>query len=388
MVLRSSRPTQRAGGFAPPPTSNVYRNIAVSFLGLTLIVVVAALWVSSVYARVTVKTQKDTANLQTTVDIAKSPDQGQLQGRVVEGTFEKIQEFSVKDEQGTAVSTTVQGTVRIVNDYSQPQTLVKTTRLLTSDGRLYRIDKTVTLNPKQSAVVPAHSDQPGPQFVMQQGTRLTIPGLWIDLQKWIYAESVDGFQGGQQMTKVVTTDDVTQAQSALKDAVFQEAQNTLKSEANVPDDWKAVYIENTTDAKSNITPGQSSDQFLASVKLDVTAVYYPSKDMEALVKQKLQEKLPDGHQLVNFNPALVVYKVDSANSSLEKATISINAQASSQLTDKSSQLSKDLILGLSDGDAKTKLLNIEGVESADISIRPSWIHKIPTSADHVDLVVE
>jgi len=388
MVIRSSRPSHRSGGFAPPPTSSVYRNIAISFLGLALIVVIAALWVSSVYARVTVKTQKDTANLQTSIQLAKSPQPGQLQGRVVEGTFEKIQEFSVKNDQGTAVSTTVQGTVRIVNNYSQQQTLVKTTRLLASDGRLYRLDKTVLIDPKQSVTVTAHSDQAGPQYVLAKGTKLSIPGLWIDLQKWIYAETVDGFQGGQQMTKIVTSDDVTQAQKALQDAVFEQAQTTLKSEAGVGDDWQAVYIQKTVAADTNVKPGESSDQFLAKVKLDVTAVYYPSKDMQALVKQKLQEKLPEGHQLVGFNPATVVYKVENADATLGKATISITAQSSSQLTEKSGQLSKNLILGLTDTEAISKLMGIEGVENVDVSIRPSWIHKIPTSADHVDLIVQ
>jgi len=37
--------------------------------------------------------------------------------------------------------------------------------------------------------------------------------------------------------------------------------------------------------RSNISPGQKSDQFLASVKLDVTAIYYPEKDMDVLIRQ-------------------------------------------------------------------------------------------------------
>ncbi|MFZ2804296.1 MAG: hypothetical protein WA001_03660 [Patescibacteria group bacterium] len=387
MATRSSRSHGKTG-FAPPPTSSVYRNIAISFLGLTLVVIVAALWVSSVHAKVDVKTVHETDNLDTTVDIAKSPQAGQLQGRVVEGVFSKIQEFSVKETTGTAVSTTVTGTVRIFNNYSQPQTLIKTTRLQTPDGRIYRIDKTVVIDPKQSVLVTAHSDQPGSQYVLANGTNLAIPGLWIDIQKWIYAQTVSGFQGGEQISKVVSSDDVTQAQKALQDAVFAQAQSELKAEAGAGDDWDAVYIDKTIQSDANVAAGQQSDSFLATVKLDVTAVYYPEKDMQALVMQKLTDKLPEGRELVGFDPSLVVYKVQSADPKMEKATISISAQAQSSLTNKSTELSKDAILGMSDTDAKTKLMAIDGVQSVDISITPSWIHKLPTSGDHIDLTVE
>lgn len=387
MATRSSHAHHRPE-FSAPPSSSVYRNIALSFLGLTVVVVIAALWVSSVYARVTVTTKKDTAKLDAVIEVAKSPHQGQLQGRVVEGVFEKIQEFTVKEQAPAAVDTVVQGTVKITNNYSKPQTLVQTTRLLTSDGRLYRIDKTVTIQPKQSVQVTAHSDKPGKVYVLQPGVKLTIPGLWIDLQKWIYAETVSGFSGGEQMTKIVSSDDVAQAQKELQDAVFEQAQKTLRAEASVGDDWKAVFIQKSLDMKSNVTTGQKSDQFLASVKLEVTGVFYPQKDMDALIRQKLKEKLPDGRDVVDYDPSLVVYKIQNSDPKLEKAEISVSAQASSRLTAQSPQISKEQIAGMNIADAKEKLMSIEGIQSVEITVRPAWIGKLPTSKDRIDLVVQ
>jgi len=388
MAIRPSRHGY-TDGFAKPPAPAVYRRIAYSFFAVTVLVVIGALWVSSVKARVTIKVRRDTTAVQASIDVAKTPEQGQIHGRVVEGTFEKIQEFAVSATQnGADIPTVVQGTVNIINNYSKPQTLVATTRLLAADGRLYRIDKTVTVDPKQSIQVMAHSDQKGKQYILPKGTRLTIPGLWSDMQKWIYAESVSGFTGGAQTGKVVSSMDVKDAQSALEAAVFEQAKKTLTAEAGATDAWTAVFSKKVIDSKSNVNPGQQSDQFLASVKLDVTGVFYAKSDMDALVQDKLRSGLPDGRNLVDFDPSLVTLKIDKADPKLETATLLLSAQASSRLTDASSALSKDAIAGLSIDDAKAKLTATDGVESVTIDIRPSWITKIPTSKDHIDVVIQ
>jgi hypothetical protein len=311
MAIRPSSRTVARDPFPRPPAPALYRNIAFSFLGLTVLVVFGVLWLSSVRARVMVLVKSDTTSAQAMVEVSQSPEQGQLRGKVVKGNFDKMQEFGVKDHSGEpqlAQDVEVNGTVKVINNYSRQQTLVKNTRLLTSDGRLYRLDKTVVLDPKESVTVTAHSDAKGRQYVLQPGEKFTIPGLWIDLQKWIYAEAVSGFTGGQLANKnVVTQLDVSDAQKALEDAVYEQAVKTLTAEAGAPADWKAYFTKKVIEKKTNVTPGQSSDNFLASVKLEVTGVFFPKSDMEALVRQKLRERLPDGRDLVNFDSNAITY---------------------------------------------------------------------------------
>jgi hypothetical protein len=383
---RSSR-----SAFPGPPRPAIYKKIAYSFFGLTVLIVIGALWVSSVRARVIVKTKGDhQASIQTMVELAKSPEQGQLRGRVVKGTFDRIQEFAVKDTGSSEVAadTEVTGTVKVINNYSRSQTLVKNTRLLTADNRLYRIDKTIVIEPKQSVNVTAHSDQKGKQYILSVGTKLTIPGLWIDLQKFIYAETVSGFSGGEQVTKVVSSMDVDEAQKVLEDAVFEQATKTLTAEANVGEDWKGIFTKKILEKKTNVKAGESSEQFLASIKMEVVGVFYPAKDMETLVKQKLLDTLRDGRELSNFDASLVTYKVEQADADLEKAKVSVSAQANSRLTENSTALSKDAIAGLPVEEAKSKIKGIEGVEDVTIQIRPIWIKKLPTLKDHIEIIIQ
>lgn len=387
-MVHSPHRSPSRDSFPRPQSSASYRIMAFSFVGVAVLVVIGALWISSVQARVTIHTKHDSVSQQIVIELAKSPDQGQLSGRVVEGTFDKIQEFSVQPGDGQTATGPAKGTVKIINNYSRPQTLIAKTRLLTSDGKLYRIDKTVEVAPKQSVTVSAHSDQEGSQFSLESGVKMTIPGLWIDIQKWIYAETATPFAPSTSSGKVVSASDVTNAQKALEDAVFEQAKKTLMSEANVGTDWDGIFTKKVLETKSNMTPGQQADSFLASVRLDVTGVFYPKQDMELLVKQKLRERFPDGRELVNFDPSAIVYSIDQLDVKQEHARVSVTAQAESRLTENSPSIAKEAFMGLSLEEARSKLSGVDGVQSVDIQIQPSWIGKIPTSKDHIQLIVQ
>jgi hypothetical protein len=187
MPIRSPRKPDHAPRHAfpqPPVAPRMYRNIALTFFGLTIVVIGAVIWMSSVKATVRVKVEREVEKLDSAVEIAKSPEQGQLQGRVVEGTFDNIQEFKVKETSGTTVTATTTGRVRITNGYSKAQPLVKTTRLSTTDGKIFRINANINVPSGQSVEVDAYSDGTGAVYSVPAGTKFTIPGLWIDLQKW------------------------------------------------------------------------------------------------------------------------------------------------------------------------------------------------------------
>ncbi|MCC7357088.1 hypothetical protein IT408_01105 [Candidatus Uhrbacteria bacterium] len=391
MAIRSSPRSVSRDPFPRPPAPALYRNIAFSFLGITILVVLGVLWLSSVRARVVISVKSDTTSAQASVEVSQSPEQGQLRGKVVQGNFDKMQEFSVKQREDAQIAQDVEvsGTVKVINNYSRQQTLVKNTRLLTSDGRLYRLDKTIVLDPKDTVTVTAKSDQKGRQYVMAAGTKLSIPGLWIDLQKWIYAESVSGFTGGQlSNVKVVSQLDVNESQKALEDAVYEQAVKTLTAEAGVSPDWKAYFTKKVIEKKTNVTPGQSSDNFLASVKLEVTGVFFPKADMEALVRQKLRERLPDGRDLINFDSNAITYNVEQVDAELQRARFSVSSQALSRLTDKSPALSTDVFAGLSIDEARTKLMSVDGVQDVQIEVYPGWIKKIPSNVKHIEVIVK
>ncbi|MCI0479025.1 hypothetical protein L0Y59_00570 [Candidatus Uhrbacteria bacterium] len=381
----------------------MYRTIAFSFFGLTLLVVGLVVWMFSVRATVRVQVARDPVSVETSVDIAKSPEQGQLQGRVVAGTFDNIKEYPVKERAGDLppVVATTTGRVRITNRYSKEQPLIRTTRLLTSDGKLFRIDATVTVPSGGSVEVNAYSDAPGNGMLIKAGTAFTIPGLWIDLQKHITAEALTDFSGATVAGgKVVTAEEIAEAQEELELLLLEQAKATLAAEAGLTSAmldpacgdgqacWGVAYRTEPLEKRSNATPGQTTDSFLVQAKIRLSAAYFPRTDMESLVRTKLKERLPEGRDLVEFDRERVTYRLETSDESMETARIAVTADAKSRLTSKSGALTGESLAGMSVEAAQQKLSSVEGVEFVEITLRPSWARKLPGQKDRIEVVIE
>jgi len=422
-----------APSFPTLPRPQIFRKIAYTFVALAVIVLVGVLWLSSVRADVTVTVKKTPIKLDGSVELAKTPQTGQIPGRVIEGVYEKIQQFDVnallaEAASSTASSTRVsapgpalapaaavtdesvraKGTVRIINKYSRSQTLVKTTRLLTADKKLYRIDRTIVVPSGGEVSVSAYADQLGSSYVIGP-TKFTIPGLYVDLQKYIYAVSDAAFTGAPEKAPanapapppavvqkpaasktgaIVTGTVLDLAQKRLTDAVLDQAKKALAAEMADPKLGEVVYQVKLLEKKNSVTVGQTADTFLASIKLDVTAAYYSKEDMLSLIRSKLTEKVPEGRDFIPFDENAVAYSLEAADIKAETATIHVIASAGYRLNAAGPGLQKNTIAGKSKDEAVTILKAVDGVENVDIKITPSWLGRIPSLKDHINITIQ
>lgn len=414
---------------------SVYRRIAYTFIALTVVIVLAVLWLTSVKAEVNVTVKRDRVRLDGVVEVAKEPKTGQIPGRVVQSVFEKVQEFPVLGAAGEPIDPSnaptstpaplpapapapivtenviAKGTVRIINKYSKAQTLVKVTRLLTSDNKLYRIDSQVVIPAGGEVSVGVYADQPGAQFVLTSPQKFTIPGLYIDIQKYIYAESDAPFHAVAQSSaeaskpivtpapspasttkpkagKPVTQADLDRAEKSLTDTVLNQAMKSLAGEVGDTSNLEVVYVVKVVDRKFMVRPGDIAENFLASIKLDVTAVYYGKEDMQTLVRSRLRERVPAGREFLPFDSGAITYSLESSDLKQEIASIRVSADAAYRLSPSSPLLQKSVIAGKSKSEAESLLRAVDGVESVDIKIQPSWIDSIPSLKDRIDLKVE
>lgn len=400
MITRNPRRAPPDRGFPPArPAPRLYRNIAAAFLAFTVAVVGVAVWMSMVRATVQVQVEHEPVTLDVTVELAEQPSEGQINAKVVEGVFDAIKEFTVEETSVAEAVATTTGRVRITNRYSKDQPLIKTTRLLTADNRLFRINRTVTVPSGGSVDVEAYSDGQGSDYLVAKGTEFTIPGLWIDLQPLIRAEALADFEGQMASRKAVSKADIEAAQGALEQEVLGQAKTALAAEAGITEDqigdtcegascWTAVYVVDALEEKSNVKAGQETDAFLAQVKLNVNAVFYPRSDMEAFVRARMKEKMPEGRELVDVEEQRIVYQLAEADAALKIARVRVHAEASSRLTDRSPLLSPDAVAGLSVEEAKQKLLGIPGTEFVEVTLRPAWARRIPRSAKRIDIVIK
>lgn len=430
--------------FAPPSHAAFYRRIAYTFFGLTALILVGILWLSSVEAQVNIRVRRTPVRGESVVEITPQPSgAAQIAGRVLSVPMRKTQEFEVKGVAETAVAVTstapasggiaptttattpklavtasstangmgyARGQVTIHNNYSKSQTLVERTRLLTSDNKLYRLDRRVIIPAGDRVTVTVTADQPGDQFAIMP-SKFTIPGLWVDLQKFIYAESSEAFTirstaGGtgtpppptpppittstvpRGERKVVTQQNLDESYESLTQQIVEQAKKLLLANMNDARFTGAAYFVNTTAKSATVRPGQVANTFTAQVDVEVIGVFYSADDMQQLVRSRLREKLPEGQEFLPFDEQNFVYVPESVDKEGERARLRVITNAEYRLVPTTPALASSNIAGKSKNDAERYLKDIEGVEAVDITLTPGWIGKIPRLTDRIKMDVK
>ena len=192
---------------------------------------------------------------------------------VIPGTiFSDTENYSVYFNGSTTstVSKYATGSIEIYNNYSsEPQVLVKTTRFTAPDGKIYRLDDTVTVpggTTNSGGFVPGSivttvtADQPGSSYDISTTTRFRIPGFQ-GTAKYdnFYADSSGQITGGfVGAITVPSSADIaaarTQAEGTLDSAL--ESKLLLK----LPSDVKIIngssQIATTSEAISSLPNAQ------------------------------------------------------------------------------------------------------------------------------------
>ena len=203
-----------------------YRFLVIIFSLLALILIGLILYYSfsqaTVYLTPNFKTQAvgfaiqviDKNKVLPTADLKEK-----LSGAVVETAVEETKTFPA--ESSPVTETKASGQVTIINNYSKSQPLIATTRLLTADGKLYRLTKTVVVEAGSKLITQASADQDGAEFEIGP-SRMTIPGLWPGLQDKIYAETED-FKRQAATQYQISASTIEKAKTDLKNSLLDKA---------------------------------------------------------------------------------------------------------------------------------------------------------------------
>ena len=134
------------------------------------------------------------------------------------------------------------GRVTLYNEYSEePQPLVATTRLLTEDGKLFRITESVIVpgyTKEGGEIVPGEvrvsvkADEAGEMFNVEP-TRFTIPGFeGSEKYEDFYAVSEEKFVGGgddESDVRVVSLEDIEVAKEKMEAKIKEKAITTFQN---------------------------------------------------------------------------------------------------------------------------------------------------------------
>ena len=296
------------------------------------------------------------------------------------------------------VSTKATGTVVIYNETGSPQKLIATTRLATSDGKIFRIPKAVIVPAASvqggksvpgSVEVGVAADAAGADYNIGLSD-FTIPGFEGDPRyKTIYARSKTTMAGGASGTvHVASADDMTAARNDLIKTLTEKLDKEYV--AQIPKGY--VAYPNATILK--VADADLSGSPDANVPVTVTGTLHvfllPVDSFTTAIAAKAIDTYDNSPVTIENIKDLDVSieNGDSITDPLSVKTISLAVKGDPEIV---YSVDQDKIVGSLLGKNKSDFDNLmsafPSVFSASLSIHPFWVHTIPESADKIAVAV-
>lgn len=375
---------------APSPSLNLYRRIAVGFVVAVALLLGAVVYVSTVSATIHVTPVKETVTASFLADVVRVPTkESEVRGQVVAATVGRSQAFQVTPSAGSYQERpgTARGTVTITNTSTRTQPLVATTRLLTPDGTLFRIDASVTVPAGGTADVAAHADEEGETGDIPAGTRMTIPGLSETFQAQIYAESKTAFAGGISSIAVISQNDLDRSALELRGLLEEDAKAALRAQLSESFTGEAFSFE-VTEQTSDVPVGTETSAFTLTMSVQAVAVFYDRAALEGIASRRLYAQLAPGETFTTLNTSDLQVSVDTANAPSGTANVRVYLDGEAITSNTSDSLDPGRFVGLSEEEVERALVR-EGIATdVLVEFRPFWIRRVPRLEDHVYVEIE
>lgn len=377
-----------------------YRRIAFVFVALTSVLVILAAYFVLSRAEISVTVAKETVNADFITDLKEIavqnpaepsvavPDTAIISGKVMETIVDGNKEYPVSGKK--IVQGDVGGTVTIFNNYSKDQPLIATTRLLSTEGILYRLKNKVNV-PAGGKVenVEVYADTPSEAAAKLGPTKFIIPGLWEGLQDKIYAESFSSMHGGEQEILFVTQDDLDNAYNDLTKNLSMKVLDDLKKEMpSAGEIIGKVVIKEILEKYSDLKVGVPGEKFTVNLKMKVVGVAFYERDLEILAQKELRVKVPEGKELTNVDYNGMTFLVEKYNVSSGEANIMVHVSGEMSLKLNSPIFDKDKFIGLSKEKIIQYLSIYPEIERITIKFSPFWVKNVPQIKNNINIIVK
>ena len=285
------------------------------------------------------------------------------------------------------------GKLTIYNAFSSvPQGLVATTRFMTPDGKIYRLDKAVTIpgaEIKDNKIVPSSievsvtADKAGPTYNSGLVSKLTIPGFKGTPKYDGFYGSLSSATGGFIGQRAVPTDkDI----SAAKAKVAEDLKNLAKSDFlnNRPADFKIIEGSSVIEVGSVSVNKRTDDKGNFSVfgEVKFSAIGFREADLsEALIAFANRD-----HSGAKFKKVSFSYSDPKLDLKSGKLVVSVTVNGT-LTSDFSVKNFKSSIMGKKIDEIKTLTTALPWYESGRVKIWPIWLKTAPNKDSKVEVTV-
>ncbi|MCX6795618.1 MAG: hypothetical protein NT165_02770 [Candidatus Falkowbacteria bacterium] len=367
-----------------------YRKFAIRFTLAVMVLIAIVAFFSFSKLTISVVPNEDLVNESLSMSVQdEGASSTMATGNVAKGIVrslviedEKI--FSATGEE--SVSSDFSGKVFIINKNNKAQALVATTRLLSSDNKLFRIKNAVNVPAGGEVEVDVYPDQASPEMAIAP-SNFIIPGLNASLQQKIYAESRGAFSFNSGTKKYISAEDLSNAKKDLSLALMEKAKTEASTQFQQYD--KIIYnvditkIVTATDAK----PGDNKDEFKMKARGSVQVIAFSQSEALKLVAGKLKVSVPEGKVLSGLNESSISYSLENADEVAKVATVKVSFSGRTTLAPGVEIVDRNKIVNLNRDQINDYLKTIDSISAYKLEFSPSFISKAPSLSDRIKVEI-
>jgi len=380
------------------------RKIIAVFLGIPILVFVLG-YIFIPRAEVYIKVKSEKVPIDAHFKVAKGAVGVDSVLKTIPGRF--IDEVVEEEKSFIATGKKIDGQkafgkVTLYNEWDgNPQTLIKGTRLRSSDGKIYRLINEVTVpgsEPMQregqivivagKIMADVEADEIGEEYNIGPSS-FTIPAFTSQKQVKFYAKSTTPMTGG--LTKeitIVSQEDADKAKENLLAEINKKYEDQIiKNNQNHRLLKDALKIE-VKEISVSPAVGNEAEKFILKIKITRRAVLFKSEDLDLLLKDLLKNEVDDKKEIYSTYIDEEKFVVQGTfESNFSEADFRFTAEVDVIPNIESEKLKKALrFRGIQV--TKEELMLYEGVEDVKIEFWPFAMPHLPLISDNINIKVD
>lgn len=288
------------------------------------------------------------------------------------------------------------GKITIYNAYSSdPQPLVATTRFVTPDGKIFRLTKGLTVPGAKivSGKIIASSietsvvaDKSGTEYNIGPVNYFSVPGFeGTPKYQGFYGESKAPMSGGfigevpfptDEDVRMAKQESLAKIEEALKDQIS----------AQIPPDFKVIDgAAHFNASKQNVKTSVDEERnFTVVVEAVMKLLAFREQDLIEMLLGRARAEVGDEYRLKDYDLSYGKARID-----VDRGLISFPVEFKgvlSKLPDPA--VLRGQVLGKSEDELRALVLSLSDLETAQISLWPFWVRKVPNREEKVKIFIE
>lgn len=362
---------------------NLYRNISITFIVFAAMILCAVFLSFYSQATIAITTDPQTVNLNFVTEIDVSSDdidvskQDVIGGTLTIATTSVSVAFNTSSTRSSSASNLV-GSVKLINNNSKSQRLVRTTQLQANNGVIVRTDNDVDIPAGASVMVPVFPKDPA-SFQQISDGRLVIIKLWPQLQDKIYGEVVSPLvinTGGEVF--YIAESDLSRAKKELVEiAIASYNDSDLTAGSNI----KGELVSYEIDKKL----GDEAKTFTMTAVIKLSVYQANEAQLAQLIKRKAQKMDLNGLSADSIDLSQVKFTVLDA--SKDNIVIKVSYPLKAYLTENNEILNKNNFTDKTASEIKSWAAQTGVIKNTEVIISPYWRDKTPKNPKRIKLII-